>query len=73
VVVCDLILTVVQAVAGGVVIVRNSPERVKMVFIVRIEDGSSVIDRRVVKLCVVLGEFLVREVNIKLKMILRSC
>jgi hypothetical protein len=73
VIVCKLILTVVQAVAGSVVIVRNSLERVKIVFIVRIENGGSVIDRRVIKLCVVLGEFLVREVNIKLEIILRSC
>jgi hypothetical protein len=73
VIVCEPILTVVQAVAGGVVIVRNGPERVKMVFIVRMEDGGGVIDRRVVELCVVLGKFLVREVNIELKMILRSC
>jgi hypothetical protein len=42
------------------------------VFIVQIENSSSVIDRRFVKLCVVLKEFLVREVNIKLKIILRS-
>jgi hypothetical protein len=55
------------------VFVRNSLERVKVVFIVRIEDSSSVIDRRVVELYVVLGEFLVREVNVKLKIILRSC
>jgi hypothetical protein len=51
-------------------IIRDSPERVKVVFIVRVEDSSSVIDRRVIEFCVVLGEFLVREVNVKLKVIL---
>jgi hypothetical protein len=65
-------LTVVQAVAGSVVIARDSPERVKIVFVVRTEDSSSVIDRCVIKLSVVLGEFLVRKVNVKLKIIFRS-
>jgi hypothetical protein len=44
----------VIVVAGGVVIVRDSPERVKVVFIVRMEDRSCVIDRRVIEVCVVL-------------------
>jgi hypothetical protein len=73
VIVCKLILTIVRAVAGSVVVIRDSPEGVKMVFVVRMEDSSSVIDRRGIKLCVVLGEFLVRKVNVDLKMILRSC
>jgi hypothetical protein len=72
VIICEPTFTVVRAVAGSVVIVRDGPERVKMVFVVRMEDSSSVIDRRVVKLSVVLREFLVRKVNVKLKMILRS-
>jgi hypothetical protein len=72
VIVCELTFTVVRAVAGSVIIVRDGPERVKMVFVVRIEDSSSVIDRRVIKLSVVLGEFLVRKVNVELEMILRS-
>jgi hypothetical protein len=63
----------VRAVAGGVVTIRDSPERVKMVFVVRIKDSGGVIDRRVIKLCVVLEEFLVRKVNVELTMILRSC
>jgi hypothetical protein len=62
----------VQAVAGSVVVIRDSLEGVKIVFIVQIENSSSVIDRRVIKLCVVLGEFLVRKVNVNLKIILRS-
>lgn len=41
-----------------------------MVFIVRIDDCSCVIDRRVVELGVVLGDFLVGEVNVKLKVTL---
>ena len=60
----------VIAVAGGVVIVRDSPERVKVVFIVRMEDCSCVIDRRVIEFCVVLREFLVGEVNVELEVIL---
>jgi hypothetical protein len=64
----------VQAVAGSVVVIRDSLEGVKIVFVVQIEDSSSVIiDRRVIKLCVVLGEFLVRKVNVNLKIVLRSC
>jgi hypothetical protein len=62
----------VQAVAGSVVVIRDSLEGVKIVFIVQIENSSSVIDRRVIKLCVVLGEFLVRKINVNLKIILRS-
>jgi hypothetical protein len=63
-------VAVVSAVASSIMIIRDSPERVKVVFIVRVEDSSSVIDRRVIEFCVVLGEFLVREVNVKLKVIL---
>jgi hypothetical protein len=63
----------VQAIAGSVVVIRNSLEGVKIVFVVQIENSSSVIDRRVIKLCVVLGEFLVRKVNVNLKIILRRC
>jgi hypothetical protein len=63
----------VQAVISSIVVIRDSLEGVKIVFIVQIEDSSSVIDRRVIKLCVVLGEFLVRKVNVNLKIILRSC
>jgi hypothetical protein len=44
----------VIAVAGRVIVVRDSLERVKVVFIVQIEDSSGVIDRRVIKFCVVL-------------------
>jgi hypothetical protein len=58
--------------SGSVVIVRDGLERVKMVFVVRIEDSSSIIDGRVVRLGIVLGEFLVRKINIELKIILRS-
>jgi hypothetical protein len=47
-------LAVVRAVAGGVVIVWDGPERVKVVFLVWMEDSSGVIDKRVVKFCVVL-------------------
>jgi hypothetical protein len=54
VIVCEPVLAEVIAVAGGVVIVGDGPERVKVVFIVRIEDSSGVIDRRVIEFCVVL-------------------
>jgi hypothetical protein len=54
VIVCEPAVTVVFAVAGDVVVVGDGPERVKVVFIVRVEDSSSVIDRRVIKFCVVL-------------------
>jgi hypothetical protein len=50
----SLVLAEVIAVAGRVIIVRDSLERVKVVFVMQIEDRSSVIDRRVIKLCVVL-------------------
>jgi hypothetical protein len=63
-------VAVVSAIVGGVVIVGDSPECVKVVFIMQVEDSSSVIDRRVIKFCVVLREFLVREVNVKRKLIL---
>jgi hypothetical protein len=72
VIVYELTFTVVWAVAGSIMIVRDSPERVKIVFVVRTEDSSSVIDRCVIKLSVVLGDFLVRKVNVKLKIIFRS-
>jgi hypothetical protein len=42
------------------------------VFVVRIEDCSSVIDRRVVKLCVVLTQLCVSKVNVSNKVIFRS-
>jgi len=70
VIVREPVFAEVIAVAGGVVIVRDSPERVKVVFIVRMEDCSCVIDRRVIELCVVLREFLVGEVNVELEVIL---
>jgi hypothetical protein len=54
VIIRELVLAEVIAIASGVVIVRDGLERVKVVFIVRIEDRSSVIDRRVIKFCVVL-------------------
>jgi hypothetical protein len=70
VIIRELVFVKVIAVAGSVIIVRDSLERVKVVFIVRIENCSCVIDRRVIKFCVVLREFLVGEVNVKLKVIL---
>jgi hypothetical protein len=72
VIVYELTFTVVWAVAGSIMIVRDSPERVKIVFVMRMEDSSGIIDRRVIKLSVVLGEILVRKVNVELEMILRS-
>jgi hypothetical protein len=54
VIVCEPVLAEVIAVAGGVVIVRDGPERVKVVFVMRMEDRGGVIDRRVIELCVVL-------------------
>jgi hypothetical protein len=54
VIICELVLAEVVAVAGGVVIVRDSLERVKVVFIVQIENRSCVIDRRIIKFCIVL-------------------
>lgn len=63
-------VAVVGAVVCSVVIVRDSPERIKVVFIVRVEDSSSVIDKRFIEFCVVLEEFLVREVDVELEMIL---
>jgi hypothetical protein len=54
VIVLEPALPVVWAVAGGVVIVWDGPERVKVVFIVWMEDSSGVIDGRVIKFCVVL-------------------
>jgi hypothetical protein len=39
-IVCEPVLAVVLAVAGDVMIVRDSPEHVKVVFIVRMEDFS---------------------------------
>jgi hypothetical protein len=50
-------ILVVRAVAR-VIIVRDFLKSFEVVFIVRIKDGDSVIDRRVVKLCVVLGQLL---------------
>jgi hypothetical protein len=72
VIICKPTFAVVRAVADGVVIIEDGLERIKVVFIVRVEDSSGVIDKRVVKLCVVLGEFLTSEVNVKLEMILWS-
>jgi hypothetical protein len=54
VIIYKLVLAEVVAVAGSVVIVRDSLERVKVVFIVRIENRSCVIDRRLIKFYVVL-------------------
>jgi hypothetical protein len=54
VIVRKLVLAEVIAVAGGVVIVGDGLERVKEVFIVRMEDRSSLTDRRVVEFCLVL-------------------
>jgi hypothetical protein len=55
VIVRKLVLAEVIAVAtGGVVIVGDGLERVKEVFIVRMEDRRSLTDRRVIEFCVVL-------------------
>jgi hypothetical protein len=54
VIVYKLVLTEVITIAGRVINIRDSLERVKVVFIVQIENSSSVIDRRVIKFYVVL-------------------
>jgi hypothetical protein len=56
----------------AVVGIRYLPKSLKVVFVVRIEDCSSVIDRRIVKLCVVLTQLCVSEVNVSDKVIFRS-
>ena len=65
-------ISVVGAVAR-VIIGRDFPKSFKVVFIVRMKDGGSVIDRRVVKLCVVLGQFLMCQVNVKHEVIFWRC
>ncbi|KAF2824843.1 hypothetical protein CC86DRAFT_295542, partial [Ophiobolus disseminans] len=46
-------VTVMRPVSYAVIGIRYLLKSLKVVFIVQIEDRSSVIDRRVVKLCVV--------------------
>ncbi|KAF2023258.1 hypothetical protein EK21DRAFT_81346, partial [Setomelanomma holmii] len=65
VIVCKLSISVVEAVALSIVIIRNLLERLKVVFVVQIEDSSGVINRRFIKLNVVLRDLLVSEVDIK--------
>jgi hypothetical protein len=61
---------VVRTVTSGVVIIRDGPERVKVIFVVRMEDSSIVIDRRIIKLCVALRQFLVSKFNVEHKVVL---
>jgi hypothetical protein len=61
-----------RPVSYAVVGIRYLPKSFKVVFVVRIEDCSSVIDRRIIKLCVVLTQLCVSEVNVSNKVIFRS-
>lgn len=70
VVICEPVLAEAITVAGYVVIVRDGLERVKVVFIVWMEECSCIIDRRVVEFCIVLCKSLVGKINIELEMIL---
>jgi hypothetical protein len=56
----------------AVIGIRYLLKSLKVVFVVRMEDCSSVIDRRIVKLCVVLTQLCVSEVNVSDKVIFRS-
>jgi hypothetical protein len=56
----------------AVVGIRYLLKSLKVVFVVQIEDCSSVIDRRIIKLCVVLTQLCVSEVNVSNKVIFRS-
>jgi hypothetical protein len=56
----------------AVIGIRYLLKSLKVVFVVRIEDCSSVIDRRIIKLCVVLTQLCVSEVNVSNKVIFRS-
>jgi hypothetical protein len=65
-------ILVVRAVAR-IMIVRDFPESFEVVFIVRMKDGGSIIDRRIVKLCVVLGQFLMCQIHVKHEVIFWRC
>jgi hypothetical protein len=62
-----------SAVAHRVVIVRNNPERVKVVFSVQMENGGGIIGWSIIKLCIILRQFLMSKVNFEHKMVLWHC
>jgi hypothetical protein len=64
-------LTIVEAVAGGDIGLRHLLERRKVVLIVRVEDCSGVVNRRVIKFFVVVSKLIVRKVNVRNEIIFR--
>ncbi|EDU47332.1 predicted protein [Pyrenophora tritici-repentis Pt-1C-BFP] len=62
-------IAIVDAVAGGDIGVRHLLERRKVVFVVRVEDRSGIVNRRVIEFFVVLGKLTMRKVNVRNKMV----
>ena len=62
-------VAIVDAVTGGDIGVGHLPERCKVVLVVRVEDCSGVVNRRVIKFFVVLGKLTVRKVDLRNKMV----
>lgn len=60
-----------DAVAGRDISVWHLPERRKVVLVVRVEDCSGVVNRRIIKCFVVLSKLTMRKVNARNKMVFR--
>jgi hypothetical protein len=70
-VIIKLAIAIVDAVAGGDMGVRHLLERRKVVLVVRVEDYSGVVNRRVIEFFVVLSKLTMCKVNVRNKIVFR--